>query len=100
MRKKEGAKIYEECSIGKTEVEEIPCVSETGRNQWGLLMERQESIKEKGIQRMNIWFSQQMNCVKVFVVFILGRKVEAIIGGKWATGDSFKNILRFLIRDT
>lgn len=36
----------------------------------------------------------------VFVVFILGRKMEAIIGGKWGTGNSFKNMLRFLIRDT
>ena len=63
-------------------------------------MERQGNVKEKRIQRMNISFSQQMDCAKVFVVFILGRKVEAIIGGKFATGDSFKNILRFLIRDT
>ena len=46
---------------------------------------------------MNISFSQQMDCVKVFVVFILGRKMEAIIGGKFATGDSLKIFLGSLL---
>ena len=49
----------------------------------------QENMRQHRIQRLHNWFSQQIDTKRMFIVFVVGRRIEGIIWGKWATWNLF-----------